>query len=189
MTDDWHKSLLYKNLISGTNFKLPMTEQEMTITARKPPREPSSIKVAINKGITILRSLLMEMLGTKEDMERFEVRFSVYSPGHARALMEKCLSLLSVKNMTVDIIMHVIKRENLMRSLEVSNNRVKEKVVKVYNLNKIIREKILRWVNDENVPFEKFIFKDKEYMQKISEDSVVLQGYLASPYILYTQYQ
>ena len=189
MTEDWYKSLLYKNLRSGNSLKLPMTEQGITIAVRKPPREPSSIKTTINKGICILRSLLMEMLGTKEDMERFEQRFSNHSSGHAKALMEECLSLLNVRKMTADIIMHVIKRENIMKSLEISNNRLKEKVVNVYHFNKIIREKILKWMSDESVPFEKFIFKDKEYLQKISEDSVLLQGYLASPYILYTQYQ
>lgn len=187
MTDDWYKSLLYKNVSSKNPGELKMTQQEITVMIRKPPRETSMIKNAIEKGIEILKQLLLELLGTKEDMDRFQERYLVYSPGHVRALMEKCLGLLLVRKETAEIIEYVIQRENLMKSLEVSNNRVKEKVVKVYQLNKIVREKILKWVKNENVPFDKFIFKGQDYLQKISEDSISLQGYLASPYICYTQ--
>ena len=166
-----------------------MTEQEMTILARKPPREVNAMQIVLEKGLDTLKNLLMEMLGTKEDMERFQDRYMKQTPAHVRALMEKCLNLIAVRKKTEEIIEVAVKRENLMKSLEISNNRVKEKVLHVYRLNKIVREKIIEWVQSESIPFDKFIFKGKDYLQKICEDSVLLQGYLSSPYILYTQYQ
>ena len=189
MTDDWHQSLLYKHLKTKQVTALPLSNQEITILSKKPPRESKAIEHALEKGIETLRILLLEMLGTKEDMERFEERYKVFSPGHVKALMAKCLNLIHVKKKTEEVLADVIERENIMKSLEISSNRVKEKVVKVYRLNKMIREKIEEWSKDESVPFNIFVFKGKNYMEKICEDSVLLQGYLSSPYILYTQYQ
>jgi hypothetical protein len=189
MTDDWYKSLLYLNIKNEKSGVLPLTAQEITVLAKKPPRENQSIMQALSKGLDCLRTLLLELLGTKEDMERFEERFRVISPGHVRALMEKCLSLFHVREKTGEILKSVIERENLMKSLAVSNNRVKQKVVSVYRLNKIIREKIEAWINDESIPFQSFTFKGENYLHKIAEDSVLLHNYLASPQVLYTQYQ
>ena len=189
MTEDWFKSLLYKNIRSQTQTKLPLTEQEITIIARKPPRESKLIQSAIEKGIFIIKSLLMEMLGTKEDMNRFIERYMILSPAHVRAIMEKCLDLISVKKITSEILSDIIVRDKIIKNLETSNNRIKEKVLKVYRLNKSIREKICEWTKNESVPFENFIFKGKNYLQTICEDSILLQGYLASPSVLYTQMQ
>ena len=142
ITDDWSKSLLYKKIATGEDLKLPMTEQDMMILSRKPPRDAKIIRSSLEKGMSVLRTLLMELLGTREDMERFESRFKGDSPIYVRALMERCLNLGFVKNMTADILIDVYKRETIMKNLETSKNNVKEKVLKIYRLNKIIREKI-----------------------------------------------
>jgi hypothetical protein len=131
---------------------------------------------------------MLEMLGTKEDVHRFENRYLVSSPRHAKALISKCIGLYNIRKVTDEILKLIIERENIMKSLEKSNNCIKEKVVRVYELNKIIREKIARWAEEEYVPFDKFTFKGKDYLVKISEDLVLLQNYLASPYVLYTWY-
>lgn len=186
MTEDWHKSLLYSNIKTGVESKFPFTYQEMTVLSHKPPRDQKGISVIIEKGLMMLQLMLIEMLGTREDMERFEERYKVLSPGHVRALMKKCLSLFNVRKITEEILRLIVEREDVMKSLESSVNNVKEKVLKVYKLNKNIREKIVQWTKEEFVPFEAFTFKGKDYLAKISEDSVVLQNYLSSPFVLYT---
>lgn len=179
LTDDWVKSLLFKRIASGDENKLPMNLQEMIIYSRKPPREPQMIKEVMEKGLNTLRILLMELLGTKEDMERFEKRFAIKSPGHIHALMERCINLMEVRKQTSELLHEIKKREIIMKNLETSKNKVKEKVLKVYSLNKTIREKIKNWAENDSVPFNRFIFKSKDYLVKISEDSVMLQDYLA----------
>jgi hypothetical protein len=186
MTEDWHKSLLYKNLKLAIPRTLPLTEQEMKVFARKPPKDLKSIQLILEKGIEVLKILLMEMLGTKEDMKRFHERFMTVSSSHLRALMEKCLSLVAVNKLTTSILIDIISRNNLIKSLKISNTQVKQKVVKVYKLNQIIRQKIFEWTQHESVPFNKFIFDGKDYIKKMAEDSVMLQEFLASPCVLYT---
>jgi predicted nucleic acid-binding OB-fold protein len=188
MTEDWHKSLLYTNLKKGIQVTLPMSLKEIVVNSKKPPREENSLKAVIEKGIQILVSLLMEMLGTKEDLDRFEERYKVLSPGHAKALMERCLGLISIKKKTEEILKEVILRESIMKNLQVSYHNVKAKVLQVYKLNKSLREKITNWMKDESVPFNIFVFKGKNYLEKISQDLITLQSYLASPHVLYTQY-
>lgn len=179
-TDDWGKSLLYKKLTSGEDLILEMTEQDMKILSRKPPRDHELREKVINKGLVIIRVLLMELLGTKEDMDRFEHRFKGNTSRHVQALLDKCLSLLHVRRTTADILLDINKRESILKNLEISTNKIKEKVLKAYSLNKLIREKITLWVKDESIPFSKFIFKNKDYLQKISEDSLLLQHHLSS---------
>lgn len=151
----------------------------MTVMSRKPPREPETIKIVMEKGMIILKILLMELLGTKEDMERFEARFSGCTPAHVRALMERCINLMEVRNLTFDILLDIKKRETILKNLESSKNKVKEKVLKIYSLNKVIREKIQKWAVNDSVPFTNFVFKSIDYLAKICEDSVILQNYLA----------
>ena len=178
LTEDWSKSLLYKKISDGVSIDLSMTEQDMKVISRKPPREPHLISTVMEKGISLLKVLLMELLGTKEDMQRFEERFRGNTPHHVRALMERCMNLMKVRNMTSEILRKVHKRENIMKNLKLSKNKVKEKILKVFCLNKEIREKIQEWSEDESVPFNTFTFKNKEYLGKISEDSVTLQQYM-----------
>jgi hypothetical protein len=188
MTEDWHKSLLYVHIKKGVKLDLPLSYKEMVVNSKKPPREEEAIKIIITKGIDILNTLLMEMLGTKEDLDRFEKRYKVISPGHAKALMERCLGLVNIRQKTEEILRDVIQRENILKNLQTSFNNVKAKVVQVYRLNKTLREKINDWMKDESVPFSEFVYKGKNYLEKISEDLIVLQSYLASPHVLYTQY-
>jgi hypothetical protein len=179
LTDDWSVSLLYMKISEGSDLKLLMSEQDMTVVSRKPPRDATGIKTAIEKGIKMLRMLLLELLGTKEDMERFEIRFNINSTMHVRALMEKCLNLYHVRNLTIEVLKDIHKRESIIKNLEKTKNKIKEKVLKVFSMNKDIREKIKNWVGDESVPFNVFIFKKKDYLQKISEDNIILQEYLS----------
>lgn len=178
LTEDWSKSLLYKKISDGTNVQLSMTEQDLKVLSRKPPRDPQNIKLAMDKGLTLLRILLMELLGTKEDMQRFEERFKGNSPHHVRALMERCLNLMKVRILTLEILTRVHKRECIMKNLKFSKNKIKEKILKVFCLNKEIREKISDWAEDESVPFDTFTFKNKDYLNTISEESIVLQEYM-----------
>ena len=184
LTDDWAKSLLYQKIAMDLDVNLQMTEQEMLVISRKPPRDKQVIAQVMEKGLDMLKGLLMELLGTKEDMERFQERFKGRSCGHVRALMERCLSLMKVRNETVDILIDVNKRENIMKNLENSRNRVKDKVLKVYRLNKVIRDKVGKWAESECIPFSKFIFKGNDYLVRICEDNILLQEYLNRPSLL-----
>lgn len=188
LTEDWSKSLLYKKISDGVSIDLLMTEQDMKVLSRKPPREPHAISIIMEKGLSLLKVLLMELLGTKEDMQRFEERFKGGTPHHVRALMERCMNLMKVRNMTSEILKKVYKRENIMKNLKLSKNKVKEKILKVFCLNKEIREKIQEWSEDESVPFTTFTFKNREYLTKISEDSLTLQEYMEKVSIRSNQY-
>lgn len=170
---------MYQKLKSGESLELTLTESEMKSLSRKPPRDKEVIERVMSKGLSVLRCLLMELLGTKEDMARFEEKFKNLSNVYVRALMDRCLSLVNVRNLTLEILRNIEKREKILKNLKVSQNRVKEKVIKVFCLGKEIRDKVLVWKQDESVPFPKFVFKGSDYLQKISEDSVVLQEYLA----------
>ena len=184
LTDDWAKSLLYQKIALGLDIKLLMTQQEMLVISRKPPRDVQIITQVMEKGLEMLKMLLMELLGTKQDMERFRDRFKGRSPVHVRALMERCLNLLKVRNETAGILEDVDKREMIMKNLENSRNRVKDKVIKAYRLNKIIRDKISKWAESECIPFTKFIFKGNDYLIRICEDNILLQEYLNRPSLL-----
>ena len=177
LTEDWSKSLLYQKISNSDSIELTMTEQEMKVLSRKPPRDPDEIIKAMNKGLNILRVLLMELLGTKEDMERFEERFKGTSRYHVRALMERCLNLVKVRNSTVMILQKIYKRENILKNLKNTKNKIKDKVLKVFELNQDIRKDIEEWAKDDSVPFSTFTFKGKNYLMKISEDLIVLQEY------------
>jgi hypothetical protein len=178
LTEDWSKSLLYQKISNLDGIELAMTEQEMKVLSRKPPRDPEEIVKAMNKGLNLLRILLMELLGTKEDMQRFEERFRGNTRYHVRALMERCLNLMKVRNTTADILQKVHKREMILKNLRVTKNKIKDKVLKVFEMNKEIRADIENWASDDSVPFSSFTFKGKNYLAKISEDLIVLQGYL-----------
>lgn len=177
LTEDWSKSLLYQKISNSDSIELQMTEQEMKVLSRKPPRDPEEIIKAMNKGLNMLRVLLMELLGTKEDMERFEERFKGTSRYHVRALMERCLNLVKVRNSTAMILQKIYKRENILKNLKNTKNKIKDKVLKVFELNQEIRKDIEEWAKDDSVPFNTFTFKGKNYLVKISEDLVVLQEY------------
>ena len=178
LTDDWSKSLLYQKVKSSESTELAFTESEMKAMSRKPPREKENIERIMHKGLSVLRCLLLELLGTKEDMLRFEEKFNGSTNVYVRALMERCLSLLQVRNLTLEILELIEKREKIMKNLKVSKNKVKEKVLRVFYLNQDIRGKLLLWKENDCVPFQNFVFKGKDYLNKISEDSVTLQGYL-----------
>lgn len=178
LTDDWSKSLLYQKVKSAESTELGLTESEMKALSRKPPREKENIERVMQKGLSVLRCLLLELLGTKEDMLRFEEKFKGSTNAYVRALMERCLSLMKVRNLTLEVLQSIEKREKILKNLKVSQNKVKEKVLKVFYLSKEIREKVLLWKENEAVPFQSFVFKGKDYLKKISEDSVTLQRYL-----------
>lgn len=177
LTEDWSNSLLYQKISNSDSIDLTMTEQEMKILSRKPPRDPDEIIKAMSKGLNLLRVLLMELLGTKEDMQRFEERFKGTSRYHVRALMERCLNLVKVRNSTAAILQKIHKREIILKNLKNTKNKIKDKVLKVFGLNQEIRKDIEEWAKDESVPFNDFTFRGKNYLVKISEDLVVLQEY------------
>ena len=64
-----------------------------------------------------------------------------------------------------------------MKNLKNTKNKIKDKVLKVFELNQEIRKDIEEWAKDDSVPFNTFTFKGKNYLVKISEDLVVLQEY------------
>lgn len=175
LTEDWAKSLLYQKVALGEEISLALTEQDMMVISRKPPRDPEIIAKVMEKGLGVLKILLMELLGTKEDMQRFEERFKGKSPVHVRALMERCINLMKVRTETLEILVEIHKRELVIKNLETSKNRVKDKVLKVYRLNKVVREKINKWVLSDSIPFNKFIFKGQDYLTRICEETIALQ--------------
>lgn len=151
-------------------------EDELECLIRGLPTDEDQLEAIFEKGNKTLNELLIEMLGTKEDVERFSERFSSKKRGQIRELLAKCLDLWKVRNETEVILRLIHKREALVKD----HCNTREEVLKIYKLGKEIREKLDAWVKDELIPFDKFVYKGRNYIQKISEDVAVLQKKLAS---------
>jgi len=177
LTEDWHLSLLNFLIREKKDPEVDMLyEDELECLIRGLPTDEHQLEAIFEKGNKTLNELLIEMLGTKEDVERFTERFSSKKRGQIRELLAKCLDLWKVRKETEVILRLIHKREALVKD----RCNTREEVLKIYKLGKEIREKLDAWVKDELIPFDKFVYKGRNYIQKISEDVAVLQKKLAS---------
>ncbi|CAG9331369.1 unnamed protein product [Blepharisma stoltei] len=126
-----------------------------------------------------LELLLIEMLGTNEDIIKFKAKYSLAAPAYVKSLLGKCLDLYGVRKKTIGILKRVHLREKMIKHIsKAQKEERKEIAIKICKANKILKEKIQKWVDDLYVPFESFIYGGKDYLRKIEEDMVYLQTML-----------
>ena len=121
----------------------------------------------------------MELLGTNQDYIRFKIAYQSNLPSTIKYLISNCLNLYKLKYQTGDILTTIIKREKLLKNI---NLLEKNDIINVYKLSKTIRDKINNWLACGNVPFKQFIYKKKDYINKMSEDLLILQSALSNNY-------
>lgn len=174
ITDDWGKSLLHFNLkhkIQSSNIHI-ISEEQLKIMIRKIPSDEAELNKLRNICLKTLEVLLMELLGTQQDFIKFQSAYSNPLPSVVRTLVGNCLNLFALRKETSDIIDKAIKRERMIRKI---SNASKEDIIMIYKLSKEIRDKIKAWLKLESVPFDKFVFKGKDYLIKMNEDLVSMQ--------------
>mmetsp|Transcript_29115 Transcript_29115/g.52085 ORF Transcript_29115/g.52085 Transcript_29115/m.52085 type:complete len:355 (-) Transcript_29115:1581-2645(-) len=184
LTEDWNNSLLNFNLRKGVekfnhanDFGI-LTAEEMSRISGAAPRDSNGLKELYKKCLKTLEALLVEMLGTKEDVTRFRDRYQKPTVRNTMALLSKCLELVGIRHKTIELLKIIHKREDLIKSLPSASNRSKELLMEIYRLSSVINQKIKDW-EGSNVPFEKFIFRGQHYPEKMASEQAHLVKWLA----------
>ena len=93
-----------------------------------------------NNCLSTVESLLMELLGTRQDFARFQKEYQSNLPSTIKSLINNCLNLYQLRKETGDIILAIMKREKLIKNIDLLD---KNEIIKVYQLSKDIRI----WIN------------------------------------------
>ena len=179
--EDWSTSLLYYNIKHNINKNTYNTykEEELLNLIKKLPYDDEEIQRIKKNCLRTIKFLLMELLGTNQDYIRFKIAYQSNLPSTIKYLISNCLNLYKLKYQTGDILTTIIKREKLLKNI---NLLEKNDIINVYKLSKTIRDKINNWLACGNVPFKQFIYKKKDYINKMSEDLLILQSALSNNY-------
>ncbi|OMJ76702.1 hypothetical protein SteCoe_23863 [Stentor coeruleus] len=174
ITDDWSKSLLHynlKNKIQSSDIHT-ISQKQLETIIRKIPSDEIELDKLRNICLKTLEILLMELLGTHQDFIKFKSSYSNLLPSVVRNLISNCLNLFELRKETSDIIDKAMKRERMIRKI---SNASKDDIIMIYKISKEIRDKIKAWLKHESVPFNKFVFKGKDYLIKMNEDLMGIQ--------------
>ena len=177
ITEDWERSLLHYNIRNNVRqCVMPrMSEDELRVLLKKLPRGPDDLVLVKEKCMDTLKSLLMELLGTHQDVLKFENAYKSPQPSAIRTLINNCLNLLQLRGETEVILKCVIEREEIIKNI---SGAEKKEVIQAYKLSKEIRNSIRKWLANEAVPFNTFIYRGSDYLLKMDKDLLVLQSAL-----------
>lgn len=178
LTEDWSKSLLNYN-IKYNNSELDifpgLTIPELNSIIKQMPSEITDLSIILEKLNFTVEKLLVELLGTQDDLEKFREVYNEPIPSIIKAFTVKCLDLYNFREKTIEIIKEIMSREKILRKIVPGD---KKTVIEVHKLSKKIRELINSWLSDECVPFNTFIFKGQNYIEKMNKDLIILQNIL-----------
>ena len=177
ITEDWERSLLHYNIRNNVmQSVMPrMSEEELRRLLKKLPSGSDDLVLTKEKCMDTLKSLLMELLGTKQDVLKFESAYKSPQPSTIRTLINNCLNLIQLRGETEKILKRVIDRELIIENLVGAE---KKEIIRAYKLSKEIRSSIQQWLANEIVPFKQFIYRGSDYLLKMDKDLVVLQSAL-----------
>jgi hypothetical protein len=178
ITEDWARSLLHYNIKhknSKVMYENGYSEIELKELLNKPILTNNGLLSIRKDLLTTLENLLVELLGTEEDYLNFVQIYSDASPAALKTLIVKCLDLYQLRAKTASIIHDIRKRESILKKLKPGD---KKTVIEVHKISKNLRTQIKKWVADEDIPFDKFIFKGVDYLDKLSNDLITLQAAL-----------
>jgi hypothetical protein len=182
LTEDWSKSQLHFNLKHNKgkiDIKPGLSKEEIEKILTSTPSDKQDLEQILEKLFFTVEKLLIELLGTQDDLDKFHEVYEGSTPSIIRALSVKCLDLYKFREKTLEILNKIVNREKVVISLKKGSEN-KRSVIKLHKLSKKIRELINLWLQDDCVPFSKFIYKGQDYVEKMSKDLVNLQNVLIS---------
>lgn len=182
LTEDWAKSELHYNLKHNKgqlNVKPGLTQSEVESVLSNTPSSKAELEELLQKLFMTIERLLIELLGTQDDLDKFKEVYAGSSPSIIRALCVKCVDLYRFRTKTLEILTQINYREKALRTLSRPKEE-KKAVIEVHKCSKKIRELINQWLKDECVPFNRFIYKGQDYVEKINKDLISLQHVLIS---------
>jgi hypothetical protein len=177
ITDDWFNSLLYYKVCNNIEICCEL-EQEIADAKLKIPRTHDGIEQGINRALEILEGFLLEMLGTKTDLNNFKEKYSSITIAVYELIYQKCEHMLEMRRKTVELLKLVKEREDSLAALVNREGNKDEIIYFICNTNKRLRVLIKAWIKNSNVPFDCFIFKGEKYLHKMQMDALLMQDYL-----------
>ena len=118
----------------------------------------------------------MELLGTKQDVERFKSFYNKPIPSVMKNIIVKCLDLYNLRKNIIEILKKIREREDMIKILTSGD---KKAIIAIHKISKLIRKKIKDWLNEKSCPFKEFIYKGNNYLQKMDTDLIKLQSALS----------
>jgi hypothetical protein len=175
LTEDWVKSILYQRVKAGQikfneeNEGKCLTEEEILTCSYSHEDLPLNYQ----KAISTLEQLLVEMLGTREDADRFREKYSKCSMRSVKQLITKCQELLLLRTALCGLLVGVRHRERMFRNilLEKGLEVVKKEIVGLFRQGKGLQREIEDWMKMDP-PFSGFIFRGKNYLDRIVDQNL-----------------
>jgi len=175
LTEDWGKSILYQRVKEGKlKFNEEkegkyLTEEEMVTCSFG----QEDLPLKYSKALSTLEQLLVEMLGTREDAERFHEKYSKCSMRSVKHLVTKCQELLVLRTALCGLLVGVRRRERLFRTLlrEENLDVLKTEILGLFRQGKGMQKEIEDWL-EMDPPFSCFLFRGKNYLDRIVDQDL-----------------
>ena len=177
LSDDWYDSLLYYKIYTNSYNNKDYCHEIIKLKEYE-IRKNDELTNGLNKGFEIIECILLDLLGTFEDLNTFKSIFSEVSINSFEGLCKKCENMMIVREKTEKILKIIIQREKILKSLKEYKGYVKNCITSLCKLNKILRNSIQDWLLIEGLPFDRFCFKGVSYLTKMEEDDLIIQQYL-----------
>lgn len=175
--EDWSKSLLYWKVRQGI-YNNTLSPEDIQKFSNCIPRTQEGLVKGIDKGLAIIESYLLEMLGTKEDMNNFKMNLSKPCLQVYESLYDKCLNFAKMRKKAVRILKLVQVREELFEKIRVQEVGRKEIIARICLINNQLKPLLADWTQDPLIPFSSFTFKNENYLKKLQKDNLIVQKYL-----------
>ena len=146
-----------------------MTEEEMVTCSFA----QEDLPLKYSKALSTLEQLLVEMLGTREDAERFHEKYSKCSMRSVKHLVTKCQELLVLRTALCGLLVGVRRRERLVRTLlrEENLDVLKTEILGLFRQGKGMQKEIEDWL-EMDPPFSCFLFRGKNYLDRIVDQNL-----------------
>ena len=177
LPDDWYDSRLYYGLCRNT-LDIAVIRKEIIEMKQQEPRTDESLKKGIERALGILECLMIDMLGTRGDTQHFREVFQSIDLNTYEKVCGKCEKVINTMEHTVEILKSIRIREKTLEEMKESRGSAKECIKVLCEMNKKVRGLIEMWLGDGEIPFDSFVFRGRNYLEKIEEDKLVIQEYL-----------
>lgn len=182
LSEDWKCSKLYQK-VCKENTKIGKINEKILAMKKEEPRTEESLKKGIRNGLEIMQFMMLQMLGTRGDIENFRDIYKAISLDCYEKLCRKCETLCRAMEKTTEILKIIRMREKALNVLVKTNGNKYATIGYVCEVNQKLRSLIGEWMNCTEIPFEYFCFDGKDYLEKIEEDKILLQRFLMeNPY-------
>lgn len=91
---------------------LCLSEEELKRLYNRIPHNDIPVLNLLNmNAMNTLELLLVELLGTNEDISKFKTKYNIMIPVYVKSLIGKCLDLYTVRNKTSKLLQKIHRRE------------------------------------------------------------------------------